>query len=128
MVIHNKYQSQREEFLQLLSELEDISDEHLGRITTAKHQIELKSEDTRPLYRALYSANPTARPFAAKDNQMMLQQGIIDPTYPKSASPTILAPKNDVSLSFFVHSRRLNVVVVMYSYLLLIMDEFFDSL
>lgn len=71
------YKTHIDEFLQLITEFEDIWDGYLDRIKTAEHQIELTSSNTRPVYSALFRAGLTVRHLAAEEVQKKLREEVI---------------------------------------------------
>lgn len=54
ITVPDKYKDHKVAFLQLLTEFENMWEGHLGRIKTARHQIELADSDIRPVYSAPY--------------------------------------------------------------------------
>lgn len=72
--IVDKYKEQKEEYIQLLSELEDMWYGHLGHIKTGRHHIDLAYNDIRQVHSTPYHVGSTARQCAAKMIQKMLQQ------------------------------------------------------
>lgn len=79
VIIPRKYQAQRDEFLQLLLEFEDISDGHRDLINTSKHRIELICNDIRRVHGARYHISVVVRQFAVKLVQKVPQEEAIEP-------------------------------------------------
>lgn len=63
------------EFLQLLSELENMCDGRLGRNMTARHRIELAYNDRNPVHSVPYCASPTTRQLATNKVQKDYKKG-----------------------------------------------------
>lgn len=89
LAIGNKYEQHHPKSLNFLEKFADIWDGHLGRITTAKHSIVLTSKNFRPVHSAPYSAEPTARQFAATDINKMLQENVFKSRGTEFAGPII---------------------------------------
>lgn len=81
--IVNKYKSKREKFLQLPSELQNMSDRQLGGINTAEHLIELKLKDECPVHSSSLDTCQTMSNLATKKVQKMLEKKVIEPANTK---------------------------------------------
>lgn len=121
-----KYNDHSDELLQLLSEFEDVRDGYLGRIETARYQIELTSNVIRPPHCALYHVGLIARHVAAKKIQKELQEEVIETASKERASSIFFVPKKYGSLRFFVDYCKLNAVTVTDSFPLQSMVECTD--
>lgn len=77
-------------------------EEHVSRINTVKHLIELTSKDTRPFRSAPYRAGLIARQLAAKEKKKMFQEEAIEPVNKEWANQIVFACKTDGSLRFYV--------------------------
>lgn len=58
----------------------------------------------------------------------MLKVVVFEPTRLEWASPVLIVPKTNGSLSFFIEYRKLNAFMVKDAYPILRMDEYIDSL
>lgn len=76
----DRYEKHRPEFLNILKEPADISDDHLGRITASSHQIRLTSDNIRPLHSAHDRAGLATRQFLAKQIARIPKEARIEPT------------------------------------------------
>lgn len=76
MTVPDKYEVHRDEFLQLLSEFEDMWNGHLTRIEMAIQQNGLTANDIRPVDSVSYQEFTKVRQLAAMEVQEMLQEEI----------------------------------------------------
>ena len=125
--IDEEFADRRDEITAMLDEFASMWDGHLGRVSIAKHRIELQP-GARPSYSAPYRAGPKARDFEKSEIDKMLKAGVIEPAKTEWAAPIVFAPKKDGSLRFCVDYRRLNAETVRDSYPIPRMDECIDSL
>lgn len=95
ITIPDEYKTHRDEFLQLLSEFEDMGDGHLRSIKAARYWIELTFSDICPAHSTVYRAGPIPRHLAEKKLQMMLQEEVIEPGNTEWANFITLVPKKD---------------------------------
>lgn len=72
MTIRYKYRNHRDAFLQLLSEVDDMGDGHLGRVKTAKHRIDMISKYIRLFHSTPYHAGPKTRQSTAEKIEKLL--------------------------------------------------------
>ena len=93
------------------------------------------TEDRNPLERGTkrirsmpYRKGPAMREMVAKEVNKMLNAGVIEPASTEWASPVVLVPKKDSSLSFCADYRRLNAKTAADSYPLPRMDDCIDWL
>lgn len=77
-------------------------DGHVGRITIAKHRIEMNTRDIRPINSAPYRVGPAARAFEKEEQAKMTKMRVIEPAQREWAAPTVLAHKKDGPLRFCV--------------------------
>lgn len=77
--IPDKYKVDRDEFLQLLLEIENIWDRHLRRNKMVRDCIELNYNEICPVRSAQYHAGPTAGQLPAKEIQKTLQKQMVKP-------------------------------------------------
>lgn len=61
--ISEDYTAHRAVLLNMLSDLQDMRDSHLGRMKETRHGIELKTKDTRCIHSAPYRHGPKVREF-----------------------------------------------------------------
>lgn len=73
-----RYKADKEEFLQLLSELKDMSDGQPGQVKRAKHRMKITSNCTLRFHSTLYRAGPTDRQLTAMEIKDMLQESFIE--------------------------------------------------
>lgn len=66
----------REEPFDILSSFQNIRDSHLGLISSAKHSIELISEDARPVQSDLYRANSKVWKFTDNNIERMMKDAV----------------------------------------------------
>lgn len=60
MIIVDKYEKHKLKFLKMLEELEVMWNDHLGRMTTSRHRIELICDDFPPVQSVSYRDRPSA--------------------------------------------------------------------
>lgn len=101
----------REQVVELLDEFTDMWSGRLGKITAAKHRVEL-IPGSRPVFQHPYRAGLKTREHEKKEIDRMLKEGVIEPSISEWAAPVVFAPKKDVKLRFCVDYRRLNAVTV----------------
>lgn len=72
--ISDKYGKHRGDIIYILSQFEHMWDGHLGRITTAKHRIELLEPTTRSVHSAPYRASSKTREFEKLEIEQKLAE------------------------------------------------------
>ena len=75
----------------MLSEFESMWAGRLGRVTAAKHRIELKP-GSRPVHQPSYPAGHHARGAIQRDVDKMISAGVLEPSASEWASPAVLVP------------------------------------
>lgn len=128
IIIRDKYKAHIHEFLPLLPDFQDMWYGNICRVKTETHLIELMGSNIRPVGSDPYFACSIARQFSAKGIQRMLHNGVIELADTELASPIVLAPEKDDSLSFGDDYRKLNAVTVWDSYHLSRMDKYINCL
>lgn len=111
MIIPEKYEAHRDEFIQVLSEFEDMWYEHLGCIKAARYCSKLTSNKLRSGHSAPYHAGPIARKFTTKNLQKIPQQEVTDPANTEMFSPIVFASTKDCLLRFSVYYQKVNKVI-----------------
>lgn len=125
--LSNNYSQYRQEFIQMLEPFSKMWDGHLGRISVAKHRIDLMSGST-PVHSAPYRAGPKVREFQRTKINRMFEQEVLESVTTEWAAPIVFAPKKDGIMRFCVDYRRLNAIAQRDSYPIPRIDECIDSL
>lgn len=99
---------------------------YLGRISIAKHRIELLS-NSNPNHSIPYQTCLSVRKFQQLEFEKMLSQNVIEPAQTEWAAPIVFAPKKDGSLRICVNYRILSSLTRRYSYPIPRMDECIGS-
>lgn len=87
-------------------EFQSMWDGHLERVNTAKHRIELRPENTQPIYCTPLWAGQKAREFEKTEIEEMLPKKVIEPTQTEWAAPIVFTLKKDGYLRFCVEYRK----------------------
>lgn len=103
-------------------------DRHLGRVTIAKHRIEMNNPDVRPIHSAPHLAGSAARAVEKEDTEMMSKMGFIDPTLTEWAAPIVFDGEKDGSLRFCENYMQFNDVHIGDAYPIPCTDAFIYSL
>lgn len=101
--IPEKYKKHNDEFLQPLSEFQDIWDRHLGPIKTAGHRIKLMFSDKRLAHSDQYNECSAEGLLAAEEIRKMLQEDVIVPANTEWTVLILFATRKDGSLMFCVN-------------------------
>jgi hypothetical protein len=104
-------ESDRKAVLEMLEPHKSKWDGRLGEVSATKHRIDLVP-GARPIHSLPYRAGPRAREIEKQEIDKMLRQGVIEPAMSEWASPIVMVPKPDGSLSFCVDYRKLNAITV----------------
>lgn len=91
--LSNNHGQYRQQLIDMLSEFESMWDGHLGRISTAKHRIELSDPNTAPVLSAPPHDGPKTREFERIEVDKMLAENVIEPAQTEWASPIVFTPK-----------------------------------
>lgn len=91
--IDAKFGTNRDKFMDLMTGLEMTSDGHFGRVSVAKHGIELSSGENQTAHTTLSREGPRASEFENTDFDRMLKLWGTDPDGTGWADPVIFAPK-----------------------------------
>lgn len=84
----------------MLEDFKTMWDGYLKQMKTSRHQIELASDDIRPVRRALYRARPTTRLLAADEIDIILKEDVTKTTTTRQVSPIVLALKTTTRSDF----------------------------
>ena len=121
--------NQKQCFLQLLLKHQEVfakSKHDLGRTDLVQHDID--TGDHRPIKQAPRCIPLNKRAVAEQEVQLMLENGIIEPSISAWSSQIVLVEKKDHSMRFCVDYRALNEVTKKDSYPLPRIDDCFDAL
>ena len=121
--------NQKQCFLQLLLKHQEVfakSKHDLGRTDLVQHDID--TGDHRPIKQAPRRIPLNKRAVAEQEVQLMLENGIIEPSISAWSSQIVLVEKKDHSMRFCVDYRALNEVTKKDSYPLPRIDDCFDAL
>ena len=99
----------------------------MGHTNVLKHTIRLMP-GSKIIKTAPYRCNPKVREEISKQIQEMLDQGIIRPSESPYASPVVMVTKQDGSLRFCVHFRKLNAQTIADCHPMGRIDDSLDSL
>lgn len=88
----------KEAVLDMLQDFKAMWDGRLGTISATKHRIEV-TKGTAPVYQAPYRAGHKARTYEEMEIKRMLDAKVIEPSSAEWASPVVLVPKKDKTLS-----------------------------
>lgn len=77
-----------------------------------QYRIELEQSKYRPIYSALYRADPKAREFEKQEMERILHMNVIKPAQTEWATPIMYLPRNDGPLRFWITYRKLNAVKI----------------
>ncbi|KAL7869755.1 hypothetical protein AOLI_G00137430 [Acnodon oligacanthus] len=131
-ILHDKVEKaslnpeQKVELGQLLEELYDLFDGHLGHTSLAKHFID--TGDARPISLPPYCTSPAKKKIIEDQIQKMLEEEIIEPSSSPWAAPVVIVKKPCGEPRFCVDYRGLNQLTVRDSYALHRFDESLDFL
>ena len=121
--------NQKQCFLQLLLKHQEVfakSKHDLGRTDLVQHDID--TGDHQPIKQAPRRIPLNKRAVAEQEVQLMLENGIIEPSISAWSSQIVLVEKKDHSMRFCVDYRALNEVTKKDSYPLPRIDDCFDAL
>ena len=125
---HIDDESIRDGILSMHAKHEDMwRPDHLGEITATENRFDL-APGTKPIRQAPYRQGHRGRDVQAGEIAKMLEARVIEPATSEWASPVVLVPKKDGSLSFCIDYRRLNTKKIADAYPLPRMDDCLDSL
>lgn len=103
MTIAYQYVKHRPAFLNMREIFEDMWNSYLERIMTSKQEIELDSDNVRPVQNGSYRAIVTARTFSANEIDRMLKEYIIEPAKTEWSRPIVFST-HKTFCSYFVSS------------------------
>ena len=122
-------ETQRSSILSLVDEFGDIFSAGEGDIGhTGLVQHEIVTEHTAPKHIRNYRQPHTLREEAQRQVNVLLKQGIIEPSSSPWNSPILLVPKKDGSYRFCVDFRALNSITQICQYPLPRVDECIESM
>lgn len=94
-------------FFQMRTELESMSDGHLGHINVSKHLIHLINNGARPVHCVQYQACPKVRQLAPEKISGKLSKNVTEVTATDWVAPIVLYFRKDASAWFWVDSHKL---------------------
>lgn len=105
---------QREEFLVLLSQYQDVFRGTPGRITAACHDVDVG--EAKPVKQAPYRVSPRLYTIIQEELTYMLDHKLIRPAQSKWCSPVTIVPKPGGSFRFCIDYRKVNSLTKADSY------------
>lgn len=105
---------QREEFLFLLSQYQDVFRNTPGRTTAACHDVDVGEE--KPVKQPPYRVSPRLFAIIQKELTYMLDHGLIRPAQSEWCSPVTIVPKPGGSFRFCIDYRKVNSLTKTDSY------------
>lgn len=109
--ISEKYNADKDRYLQLLSEFQNMWNGRLYHIETEYHQIELIPTNMHLMYKTSYRAGLKARRFSARVMKRLLQEDVMKPDNKQSNSSIVSVFKKTGSLEFCVDCRKLHAMI-----------------
>lgn len=94
VAISAQYHAYIQPLLDMLSQFESMRDGHFGRITMAKHRIQLLQPDTVPVHSELYRIRTNSK----KLNRQTAFETIPEPAQTQSEAPIVFLPNRDETL------------------------------
>lgn len=104
----NEHRQYHEQVLEMESGFKITLDGHLGRISTAKHRIELTAQYITPVHSALYRAGPKKQVFKKADTNEVLADDVIKTAEKNWGSSIVIAEKENGKLRFYNDYRKLS--------------------
>lgn len=125
--INKEFKELKPPLMKMVKKYTSTRDGHLGRITVARHRIDLNATDAPSIHSALYRAGPKQGKLGRKKIENMEEICVAESAVTEWASPAVFVPKIEGSLRFCVTYRQLNATA-RDSYHIPRMDECFNSL
>lgn len=117
---------QRAAMFNLLSQFDNMFDDHLGRTSLTEHVID--RGDAKRINLPPYRTSPAKKRLIEEQIEQMLQDGIIEPSTGPWAAPVVIVNRLGSDPRFCVDYRGVNQVTQKDSYPLLRVDESLDFL
>lgn len=122
-------QNEREELCSLLDQYSDVfskGESDLGRTSKARHKI--PTGDAAPSCQRNYRQPYHLKRETQRQVDLLLQQGVVEPSSSPWSSPVLMVPKKDGSYRFCVDFRKLNAVTKGTEFPIPRVDECLESL
>lgn len=93
-MIVEEYTQYRQNFIEILGELEIMSYGHLGRIDVTKHRIVLEPSKQCPIHSKTYRVGPKAKELEKQEVQRMVAEKATEPARTEWAAPKHFCPED----------------------------------
>lgn len=127
MCISDLYLRYRDWLLQILTQFSSLWDRHLQRVSISSRKIELLLKPN-PYLMTYYQAGVSVLDFQGVEVQKLLFRSVIELAWSKWVAPVVFAPMKDVTQRFRLDEKNLSNLNAHYSYPLLQIKEYVDSL
>lgn len=108
LIFNEAYEENKELFLEVMQELQDMLDGRKGTLRTVKYYLDLEKSEGKPTRSEPYQEGPGVREIQKEEVNKLKEMNFIEPAQLKWASKIVFAPKKDGQLRLFY--RRLNTI------------------
>lgn len=114
--------------ISILQEVPEVTADTPGSCNHTLHDVQLVSEEVRPIRQRAYRLNPEKMAIMKKEVDYLLEHGLAEPSNSPWASPSLLVPKPDGTFRLCVDYRKVNQVTIQDSYPLPLIDDLVDAI